>query len=164
MNALIVGVSFAVGPTVASIVLSLGTWPWLFAVNVPVGVLALVIAWPALPQTPRAAHGFDRVAAALNVITFAALIFALGEAAQRAPAHVVLVALAVALVCGRVAAAARTRPSRADAARRPVQAAGVRAVGGDRRLLVRRAGLGVRVAAVLFRRRARTHARWRPAF
>lgn len=100
LNALVVGVAFAVGPTVASIVLSLGTWPWLFAVNLPVGVLALVIAWPALPQTPRAAHGFDRVAAALNVVTFATLIFALGEAAQRAPAHVVLVALAVALVAG----------------------------------------------------------------
>jgi MFS transporter, DHA2 family, multidrug resistance protein len=100
LNALVVGVAFAVGPTVASIVLSLGTWPWLFAVNLPVGVLALVIAWPALPQTPRAAHGFDRVAAALNVVTFATLIFALGEAAQRAPAHVVLVALAVAIGAG----------------------------------------------------------------
>src|SRR5579859_4770593 len=34
-NALIVGVSFAVGPTVASLILSVATWPWLFAVNVP---------------------------------------------------------------------------------------------------------------------------------
>ncbi|MGV7247263.1 MFS transporter, partial [Caballeronia sp. M23-90] len=41
LNALIVGISFAVGPTVASIVLSLGTWPWLFAVNVPIGLTAL---------------------------------------------------------------------------------------------------------------------------
>jgi len=100
LNALIVGVSFAVGPTVASIVLSLGTWPWLFAVNLPVGVLALLIGWPALPKTPKSPHDFDRVAAALNVVTFAALIFALGEAAQRAPTHVVLAALAVTAVAG----------------------------------------------------------------
>ncbi|WP_087631983.1 MFS transporter [Caballeronia telluris] len=100
LNALVVGMAFAVGPTVASIVLSLGTWPWLFAVNLPVGVLALCIAWPALPQTPRAAHGFDRVAAALNVVTFAALIFALGEGAQRASLQLVLVALAAALIAG----------------------------------------------------------------
>jgi DHA2 family multidrug resistance protein-like MFS transporter len=100
LNALVVGMAFAVGPTVASIVLSLGTWPWLFAVNLPVGVLALCIAWPALPQTPRVTHGFDRVAAALNVVTFAALIFALGEAAQRASLEVVLTALATTLIAG----------------------------------------------------------------
>ncbi len=100
LNALVVGISFAVGPTVASVVLSLGTWPWLFAVNLPVGVLALSIAWKSLPVTPRAQHGFDRVAAALNVVTFAALIFALGEAAQRAPAHIVVIAFLVTLVAG----------------------------------------------------------------
>jgi DHA2 family multidrug resistance protein-like MFS transporter len=64
----------------------------------PVGLLALFIAWTSLPQTPRATHGFDRFAAILNVITFAALVFALGEAAQRAPTYVVLIALAVTLV------------------------------------------------------------------
>ncbi|PCE22899.1 MFS transporter [Paraburkholderia acidicola] len=100
LNALIVGVSFAVGPTVASLILSVATWPWLFAVNVPLGVLALAFALPALPHTTRGTHHFDRVAALLNVITFAALIFALGEAAQRAPAHVVLIAAAVAIVFG----------------------------------------------------------------
>ncbi len=100
LNALVVGIAFAIGPTVASIVLSLGTWPWLFAVNLPVGVFALMIAWPSLPQTKRAAHGFDRFAALLNVVTFASLIFALGEAAQRAPAHTVLASFGVALVAG----------------------------------------------------------------
>jgi DHA2 family multidrug resistance protein-like MFS transporter len=100
LNALVVGVSFAVGPTVASLILSFGTWPWLFAVNVPLGVLALVFALPALPQTVRGSHHFDRVAALLNVITFAALIFALGEAAQREPTQYVLIAGAIAIVFG----------------------------------------------------------------
>ncbi len=100
LNALIVGVSFAVGPTVASLILSVAAWPWLFAVNVPLGVLALVFALPALPHTTRGAHQFDRVAAIFNVITFAALIFALGEAAQRAPTHVVLIAAAITIVFG----------------------------------------------------------------
>jgi len=100
LNALVVGVSFAVGPTVASLILSLGTWPWLFAINVPLGVIALTFALPALPHTTRGTHNFDRVAALLNVITFAALIFALGEAAQREPAQYVLSAAAVAIVFG----------------------------------------------------------------
>jgi DHA2 family multidrug resistance protein-like MFS transporter len=100
MNALVVGVSFAVGPTVASLILSLATWPWLFAINVPLGIIALTFALPALPHTTRGTHNFDRVAALLNVITFAALIFALGEAAQREPAQYVLSAAAVAIVFG----------------------------------------------------------------
>ncbi|MBB1631692.1 MFS transporter [Cupriavidus sp. UME77] len=98
LNALVVGVSFAVGPTVASIILSLGPWPWLFAVNLPIGLLALYIAWPALPQTVRGVHRFDRVAAGLNVVMFASLIFALGEGAQRAPLGQSLAALALFLV------------------------------------------------------------------
>lgn len=100
LNALVVGTSFAVGPTMASLILSLGTWPWLFAVNVPLGVLALAFAMPALPPNERGAHNFDPVAALLNVITFAALIFALGEAAQREPTQYVLVAAAIAIVFG----------------------------------------------------------------
>ncbi len=99
-NALVVGVSFAIGPTLASLILSVGTWPWLFAVNVPLGVLAFVFALPALPHTSTGKHAFDPVAAVLNVVTFAALIFALGESAQRAPMIEVLVAAAIALVFG----------------------------------------------------------------
>ncbi|SDP49210.1 MFS transporter, DHA2 family, multidrug resistance protein [Ralstonia sp. 25mfcol4.1] len=98
LNALVVGVSFAVGPTVASVILSFGPWPWLFAVNLPIGLLALVIAWPSLPQTRRSEHGFDPVAAVLNAITFAALIFALGEGVQREPVEYVLAAAAIFVV------------------------------------------------------------------
>ncbi|MBN3814268.1 MFS transporter, partial [Paraburkholderia sp. Ac-20347] len=100
MNALIVGVSFAIGPTIASLILSAGTWPWLFAINVPLGALALVFAMPALPHTARGKHSFDPLAALLNLVTFAALIFALGEAAQRAPLREVGIAAVIALVFG----------------------------------------------------------------
>lgn len=98
LNALVVGVSFALGPTVASVILSFGSWSWLFAVNLPIGLLALGIARGALPQTPRSQHGFDRVAALLNVVAFAALIFALGEGAQRAPLEESLAAAAIFVV------------------------------------------------------------------
>jgi MFS transporter, DHA2 family, multidrug resistance protein len=100
MNALVVGVSFAVGPTMASVILSAGTWPWLFGVNVPLGVVALVFALPALPHTATGKHAFDPVAALFNVIAFAALIFALGESGQRASVAEVLAAAAVALLFG----------------------------------------------------------------
>ncbi len=100
LNALVVGTSFAIGPTVASLILSVAEWPWLFGINVPLGLAALAVAWPSLPQSPRGTHRFDRVAALLNIVAFAALIFALGAAAQREPLAWWGGALAVAVVVG----------------------------------------------------------------
>ena len=51
-NALVVGTAFTFGPTIASGILALGPWPWLFAINIPFGVLALWIGLKTLPQTP----------------------------------------------------------------------------------------------------------------
>src|SRR5579871_2180415 len=58
-NAMIVGTAFTLGPTVASTILAFGPWPWLFAVNIPFGLLAIAIGMRTLPPTPRATHGFD---------------------------------------------------------------------------------------------------------
>jgi DHA2 family multidrug resistance protein-like MFS transporter len=85
---------------VASLVLSVASWPWLFAINLPLGAAALAFALPSLPQSPRATHRYDRVAALLNVVTFTALIVALGSAAQRAPAALSLTAGLLALLFG----------------------------------------------------------------
>ena len=70
INALIVATSAAIGPTIASLILSLGRWPWLFAVNVPLGAVALWIGWTCLPHTPRARHPFDIRSALLSAATF----------------------------------------------------------------------------------------------
>ncbi|HEX4533102.1 MAG TPA: MFS transporter [Rhizomicrobium sp.] len=74
VNALVVAVSAAVGPTVASGILSVATWPWLFAVNVPIGIAAYVIGMRALPHTPRAPHPFDVQSAVLSALSFGFLI------------------------------------------------------------------------------------------
>src|SRR5499427_1639054 len=42
-NALVVATAFTLGPTIASGILALGPWPWLFAVNLPFGLAALWI-------------------------------------------------------------------------------------------------------------------------
>jgi MFS transporter, DHA2 family, multidrug resistance protein len=100
LNALTVGISFAIGPSVASLILSVAPWPWLFAINVPLGIAALIVAVPSLPPSPRGAQRFDTVAAVLNVVAFTALILALSSAAQREPLAWWGGALAVAVVFG----------------------------------------------------------------
>ena len=70
VNALVVSVASAIGPTLASGILALGPWPWLFAVNIPVGLAALVLASRALPANPLSGRRFDVVSATLNALTF----------------------------------------------------------------------------------------------
>ncbi len=76
INAVVVAISAALGPTVASGVLSLASWPWLFAVNVPVGIATMVAA-RRLPRTPRSRRRFDLASAALNALFFGLLIVAI---------------------------------------------------------------------------------------
>ena len=99
-NALVVGVAFAVGPGVASLVLSVASWPWLFAINVPLGVMCLVFGMQSLPRSPPRPHGFDPVAAALTAALFSALILALGAATQREDARWLALAVGTAVVAG----------------------------------------------------------------
>ena len=100
LNALVVGLGFTLGPAVASLVLSLADWPWLFAINVPLGLLALAFAWPALPLSAPRGHRFDALTAALTAVAFAALIFALSAAAQREAWPIILPAAGLALAAG----------------------------------------------------------------
>src|SRR5579859_1891904 len=44
INAFSVAVAAAIGPTVASAILAVAQWRWLFAVNVPIGVLTIAVA------------------------------------------------------------------------------------------------------------------------
>jgi DHA2 family multidrug resistance protein-like MFS transporter len=83
-NAMVVGVSTALGPTAASGVLLVANWPWLFAINVPLGCFALFLAPRFLPATPRGRHRFDLPSALLNAGTFGLLIFGIGEGAHSA--------------------------------------------------------------------------------
>ncbi len=70
LNAMVVSLAAATGPTVAAGILALGPWPWLFAVNIPVGVAALALAARALPANPLAERPFDAISALLNALTF----------------------------------------------------------------------------------------------
>jgi MFS transporter, DHA2 family, multidrug resistance protein len=99
-NALVVATAFTLGPTVASGILSVANWPWLFAVNIPLGVIAILIGLKTLPSTPRAKHAFDFPGALLATGCLGLFILGIGSAAHRASDGLVLAELAAALVLG----------------------------------------------------------------
>ncbi len=92
INALVVAVSIAAGPTIASAILSLGSWHWLFAVNVPFGIAALVIGFSHLPGNPVKVYGrrFDKVSCLMNALTFGLLIFSLEGIAHKKSAVLII--------------------------------------------------------------------------
>ena len=79
-NALVNAVAFAVGPTVAAGILSVATWPWLFAINVPAGFAAIVIAFLSIPKAQYYGARFDAPSALLNAAAFGFLILGLADA------------------------------------------------------------------------------------
>ena len=76
INAMVVAISAAAGPSVASGILSIASWHWLFAINVPLGITALLLGIKHLPrQEERTKRKFDFVSAIANAITFGLLIY-----------------------------------------------------------------------------------------
>ncbi|MFZ1173559.1 MFS transporter [Bradyrhizobium sp.] len=101
-NAMVVGTAFTFGPTIASGILALGTWPWLFAVNIPFGLTAIAIGMRTLPSTPRAGHAFDFLGALMAAICLGLVILGVGSAAHRAPLGLVSAELVIGIVLGLI--------------------------------------------------------------
>ncbi|TAL54363.1 MFS transporter [Pandoraea sp.] len=99
INALVVAVGAAAGPTVAAGILAVAHWQWLFAVNVPIGLVAFLIAMRALPKSQRSPHAFDWQSALYNALTFGLLISAIDSFGhgQRLPTVGLELLLAVAM-------------------------------------------------------------------
>ena len=104
LNALVVAVASVVGPSVAAAILSVAPWPWLFALNVPVGVVALAMAWRSLPVVPPVARRFDWASAALNGLAFGLLITGVDGLGHGEPGAAVATELLAAVVAGAVLA------------------------------------------------------------
>jgi DHA2 family multidrug resistance protein-like MFS transporter len=77
--AMVVGISAAAGPSIASAILSIASWHWLFLINVPLGLLVLVAGRMTLPETAASGARFDFISAILNGAAFGGLISGLSS-------------------------------------------------------------------------------------
>lgn len=99
LNALVASVSAALGPTVASAILAVGPWEWLFAINVPLGIVAFMVGRTSLPENPSTGK-FDVVSTVLNVLTFGLLFTGVDALTRGGVAWVGGVELVVGIVTG----------------------------------------------------------------
>src|SRR5262249_19687182 len=102
INAVVVAASATIGPTLASGILSLGAWQWLFAINIPLGVITFVLAYLCLRQSPTASNSFDFLSAILTALTLGPFIVGIDGAGRGENGWLVAAEFVVAVVSGAI--------------------------------------------------------------
>lgn len=82
LNAMIAAASLAGGPVLASAMLTVLSWHWLFYVNVPFCLVSLALAGRYLPRAPGDGKALDAGAAALCALAFGLTVQGLERVAQ----------------------------------------------------------------------------------
>jgi MFS transporter, DHA2 family, multidrug resistance protein len=88
-NALAVALGTAIGPSLGAVILSAASWPWIFALNLPIGAAAL-LASRALPRSLSSSRAPDLVSMVLNGGVFASLVVGVDLLATRPQLSIVL--------------------------------------------------------------------------
>ena len=102
INALVVAVSAVGGPTIAAGILSVASWQWLFAINVPIVIAALILSFRFLPVNPvkRSGRKFDWISGLMNAFTFGLLIFSIEGFTHGMSLSILLPGIGVVLLVG----------------------------------------------------------------
>ena len=100
-NALTVALSAAASPAIGAAILHVGDWPWLYAVNLPLGV-AVLAATRALPVATGAVQRIDLQSIAMNAGAFGALVLGAECMPTRPIIGCLLIVIAVSLFAALV--------------------------------------------------------------
>ncbi|WP_435929900.1 MFS transporter [Dryocola sp. BD613] len=83
LNALLIATSTAVAPILGGTMLSALSWQWLFAINIPLGLIAMALALRTIPGRPAAVNAsFDYAGAILSAVMLGGLILAASAFSQ----------------------------------------------------------------------------------
>src|SRR5690606_2478973 len=66
--------SSTIGPTLAGSILAILSWQWLFIINVPLGVLTVIMGWRSLPENDLADRPFDLASAVLSALSIGLVV------------------------------------------------------------------------------------------
>ncbi|MCX7361639.1 MAG: MFS transporter [Alphaproteobacteria bacterium] len=99
-NTTVVATSMAAGPSVGAALLSIWSWPVLFGIYVPLGIISFALAERYLPHTTHVHRPFDILSATMSGITFGLLIFGIDGMAHGHPWPVIAAELIGAALLG----------------------------------------------------------------
>jgi len=77
----VAALGMAIGPTIGGVLTQYLSWHWIFFINVPVGIVAVLLGAKVIPEPVRGAEvtGFDWTGSVLICAGLAALLFSLSE-------------------------------------------------------------------------------------
>ncbi|WAX56037.1 DHA2 family efflux MFS transporter permease subunit [Jatrophihabitans cynanchi] len=75
----VAGVATLVGPILGGVLVDGLGWEWIFFINVPVGVIAMVLAWRLVPALDTHPHRFDWIGVGLSAAGMFLLVFGIQE-------------------------------------------------------------------------------------
>ena len=75
----VAGVAILVGPLLGGVLIDAMGWEWIFFINVPIGVVGVVLAWRLVPSLPTHPHRFDIVGVGLSASGMFLLVFGIQE-------------------------------------------------------------------------------------
>jgi len=95
INSMFVASSSTIGPSVAAAILSVAPWPWLFLVNLPLGIVAILVGYRVLPWNERAKERYDRKSALMTAASLGLFILALDSLSHGGSPIISIVELAL---------------------------------------------------------------------
>lgn len=75
----VAGVATLVGPLMGGLLTDALGWEWIFFVNLPIGIVGLVLAARLVPQVPTHDHSFDWLGVVLSAVGLTVLVFAIQD-------------------------------------------------------------------------------------
>jgi EmrB/QacA subfamily drug resistance transporter len=75
----VAGVAVLVGPLLGGVLIDSLGWEWIFFINVPIGVVGVILAWRLVPALETHPHRFDLIGVALSAVGMFLVVFGIQE-------------------------------------------------------------------------------------
>ncbi|HEY9294350.1 MAG TPA: DHA2 family efflux MFS transporter permease subunit [Microlunatus sp.] len=75
----VAGIANVIGPVAGGLLIDGPGWEWIFFINIPVGVVAFVLAWRLVPKLETHSHRFDILGVVLSAVGMFCIVFGIQE-------------------------------------------------------------------------------------
>ena len=79
LNAMVFAVGTAIGPAIGGLIISYLSWPWLFYINIPLGIIAITLSFIFLGKDSEKEKGFDWLGAISSATALGLIVVAVDQ-------------------------------------------------------------------------------------